>query len=69
MLTETELSAFADLLYAAERDRAPVAPLIASHPGLDVADAYRIQLFYASAAARPRSSGTRWVCRRSRCSR
>ena len=45
MLTEAERESLADRLRAAERDRAPIAPLVASHPELDAADAYEIQLF------------------------
>jgi 2-keto-4-pentenoate hydratase len=33
----------ADRLWAAQRDRVPIAPLSESHPGLDVAAAYTIQ--------------------------
>ncbi len=44
MLAEQQLSALADRLRAAERDRAPIAPLTESHPGLEPADAYAIQL-------------------------
>lgn len=44
MLTEARLSMLADRLYAAERDRSPVAPLVESCPDLSVADAYEIQL-------------------------
>jgi 2-keto-4-pentenoate hydratase len=44
MLTTAERTAAAALLRAAERDRAPVAPLAEAFPGIDVADAYRIQL-------------------------
>ena len=44
MLTEAEQSTLADRLHAAERDRAPIAPLVESYPDLAAADAYRIQL-------------------------
>jgi 2-keto-4-pentenoate hydratase len=44
VLTRTEQQALADRLYAAERDRAPIPPLVASHPHLGAADAYQIQL-------------------------
>ncbi|MBE2997103.1 fumarylacetoacetate hydrolase family protein [Nocardiopsis sp. HNM0947] len=44
MLEPDEREAAADLLWAAERDRAPVAPLRSTHPGIDAADAYTIQL-------------------------
>jgi len=45
VLTEAERSTLAARLRAAERDRAPIAPLVASHPELGAADAYEIQLF------------------------
>ncbi|MEJ3750157.1 2-keto-4-pentenoate hydratase [Actinomycetes bacterium KLBMP 9797] len=44
MLTADERAAVADLLHAAERDRAPIPPLVASRPDLSAADAYEIQL-------------------------
>jgi 2-keto-4-pentenoate hydratase len=44
VLDPTDLAAAADALRAAERDRAPIPPLITTYPGIDVADAYRIQL-------------------------
>ena len=44
MLTEEEREALADRLFAAERDRSPVDALTATHPAIDVEDAYRIQL-------------------------
>jgi 2-keto-4-pentenoate hydratase len=44
MLTEADLRDLADRLHAAERDRAPIPPLIVDHPGLTAADAYAIQL-------------------------
>lgn len=44
MLTETELRALADRLHAAERDRAPIAPLVSERPDLTAAEAYAIQL-------------------------
>jgi 2-keto-4-pentenoate hydratase len=44
MLTDTDRAKLADALWAAERARAPIAPLIESHPGMDAADAYEIQL-------------------------
>lgn len=40
---DATVQAFADQLAAATRDRRPVAQLSAQHPGLAVADAYRIQ--------------------------
>ena len=44
ILTDTQRSVLADRLRDAERDRAPVAPLVESCPELTVADAYEIQL-------------------------
>ncbi|MDQ1647639.1 MAG: 2-keto-4-pentenoate hydratase [Cryptosporangiaceae bacterium] len=44
MLSEAEQSTVADRLRAAERDRAPIAPLVESYPALGAADAYEIQL-------------------------
>jgi 2-keto-4-pentenoate hydratase len=44
MLDSTKRSAAAELLWAAERDLAPVAPLSETFPGIDVVDAYEIQL-------------------------
>ncbi|MBG0565042.1 2-keto-4-pentenoate hydratase [Actinoplanes aureus] len=44
MLTDADRRAIADRLYAAERDRAPIPPLIQEHPELTAADAYTIQL-------------------------
>jgi 2-keto-4-pentenoate hydratase len=44
MLDTTQHADAAALLRAAERDRAPVAPLTESYPGIDVTDAYEIQL-------------------------
>jgi 2-keto-4-pentenoate hydratase len=44
VLTELERSTLADALRAAESARAPIAPLIESHPDLTAADAYEIQL-------------------------
>jgi 2-keto-4-pentenoate hydratase len=38
------ITAAADALRAAERDRSPIPPLIGTFEGLDAADAYRIQL-------------------------
>ncbi|HEX7824143.1 MAG TPA: 2-keto-4-pentenoate hydratase, partial [Mycobacterium sp.] len=37
------INAAAAQLWAAERDRAPIAPLTVAYPGLDVANAYAIQ--------------------------
>jgi 2-keto-4-pentenoate hydratase len=44
MLTATQRQAAADLLWAAERDRAPIQPLTSAFDGIDVVDAYEIQL-------------------------
>ncbi|MEV6302328.1 2-keto-4-pentenoate hydratase [Actinoplanes sp. NPDC051861] len=44
MIDQSELRVLADRLRAAERDRAPIPPLIADHPELTAADAYAIQL-------------------------
>jgi 2-keto-4-pentenoate hydratase len=44
MLDSTQRTIAAELLWAAERDQAPVDPLTGLYPGLDVTDAYEIQL-------------------------
>jgi 2-keto-4-pentenoate hydratase len=44
MLDSTSRESAADLLWAAERDRAPIDPLSETFPGIDVVDAYEIQL-------------------------
>jgi 2-keto-4-pentenoate hydratase len=44
MLDSTKRSTAAELLWAAERDLAPIAPLTETFPGIDVVDAYEIQL-------------------------
>ena len=44
MLDSTQRSTAAELLWAAERDLAPVHPLTETFPGIDVVDAYEIQL-------------------------
>ncbi|HEX5568168.1 MAG TPA: 2-keto-4-pentenoate hydratase [Streptomyces sp.] len=44
MLEPSQRAAAADLLWAAQRDRAPVDPLTETFPGIDVVDAYEIQL-------------------------
>lgn len=44
MISPTEREAAADRLWDAERDRAPIPPLIETWPDLDVVDAYEIQL-------------------------
>jgi 2-keto-4-pentenoate hydratase len=44
MLPDAVRRTIADALLAAERDRAPIPPLRETHPGIDVVDAYEIQL-------------------------
>jgi 2-keto-4-pentenoate hydratase len=44
MLTEAECRTLAGRLHAAERDRAPIPPLVRERPDLTAADAYAIQL-------------------------
>ncbi|WP_324784383.1 2-keto-4-pentenoate hydratase [Streptomyces sp. H51] len=44
MLDASHRAAAADLLWRAEQDRAPVGPLTGTFPGIDVVDAYEIQL-------------------------
>ncbi|WP_067179425.1 2-keto-4-pentenoate hydratase [Microtetraspora niveoalba] len=44
MLEAAQRAAAADRLWAAERDREPIAPLTESYPDIDVVDAYEIQL-------------------------
>ncbi|MFI0355392.1 2-keto-4-pentenoate hydratase [Actinomadura sp. 9N407] len=44
MLTEERRREAADRLWAAELERRPISPLIESYPGIDVVDAYEIQL-------------------------
>ena len=44
MLDKTQRAAVAELLWAAERDRAPIEPLTATFDGIDAVDAYEIQL-------------------------
>src|SRR5215469_2851986 len=44
MLDSTQRTTAAELLWAAERDLAPVDPLTDTFPGIDVVDAYEIQL-------------------------
>lgn len=44
MLEVSQRTAAADLLRDAERDRSPVDPLTETFPGIDVVDAYEIQL-------------------------
>ncbi|MFB4319108.1 2-keto-4-pentenoate hydratase [Actinomadura sp. 21ATH] len=44
MLTEERRREAADRLWAAELERRPIDPLIETYPGIDVVDAYEIQL-------------------------
>jgi 2-keto-4-pentenoate hydratase len=44
MLDSTQRATAADLLWAAERDLAPIDPLTETFPGIDAVDAYEIQL-------------------------
>ncbi|WP_067698829.1 2-keto-4-pentenoate hydratase [Nocardia jejuensis] len=44
MLTDALRTELAEELALAERDRVPLDPLVARHPGIDVVDAYEIQL-------------------------
>jgi len=44
MLDTAQRSTAAGLLWAAERDRAPIGPLTEAFPSIDVVDAYEIQL-------------------------
>ncbi len=44
MLDSAQRTTAAELLWTAERDLAPVAPLTETFPGIDVVDAYEIQL-------------------------
>jgi 2-keto-4-pentenoate hydratase len=44
MLSDDQRALAAARLHAAERDRAPIAPLTEAYPGLDAVDAYEIQL-------------------------
>jgi 2-keto-4-pentenoate hydratase len=44
MLSSAQRQDVADLLWSAERDREPVAPLTETFPDLDAEDAYRVQL-------------------------
>ena len=44
MLDPAQRASAAQLLWTAERERAPIEPLTDTHPGIDVVDAYEIQL-------------------------
>ena len=54
MLSPSDRQAAADHLWSAERDRAPIEPLTTTFPGIDVVDAYEIQLINI---ARQRDAG------------
>jgi 2-keto-4-pentenoate hydratase len=56
MLDSTQRTTAAELLWAAERDLAPIGPLTETFPGIDVVDAYEIQL---SNIRRKTSAGAR----------
>jgi 2-keto-4-pentenoate hydratase len=43
-LDQTQRATVAELLWAADRDRAPIEPLTDQFPGIDAVDAYEIQL-------------------------
>ncbi len=57
MLDSTQRTTAAELLWAAERDLAPIGPLTETFPGIDVVDAYEIQLEQHPAEARRRRPG------------
>ena len=44
MLSSTQRTIAAELLWAAERDLAPIDPLTETYPAIDVVDAYEVQL-------------------------
>jgi 2-keto-4-pentenoate hydratase len=51
--TAEQRAEVAGWLRVAERDRAPIDPVIAAYPGLDAADAYEIQLLNIGLRAGP----------------
>ncbi|ALG12700.1 2-keto-4-pentenoate hydratase [Kibdelosporangium phytohabitans] len=53
MLTADQRIDAADRLYAAERDRSPIRPLVLDYPGIDAVDSYEIQLHNIRRRARP----------------
>jgi 2-keto-4-pentenoate hydratase len=53
VLTADQREQAADRLYAAERDRRPIPPLVAEFPGMDAVDSYEIQLRNIRRRARP----------------
>src|SRR5437868_4752876 len=44
MLSDSQRASAANLLWAAERDRSPIDPLISTFPAIDVVDSYEIAL-------------------------
>ena len=71
MLDSTQRATAAELLWAAERDLAPVDPLTETFPGIDVTDAYEIQLINIrrKIAAVLGCGATRLACPPRSCSR
>ena len=72
MLDSTQRTTAAELLWAAERDLAPIDPLTETFPGIDVVDAYEIQLDQHPAEdrrGRPGARVTRSACPLRSCSR
>jgi 2-keto-4-pentenoate hydratase len=53
VLTADQRTDAADRLYAAERDRSPIPPLIQDYPGIDAVDSYEIQLTNIRRRGRP----------------
>jgi len=53
VLTADQRVDLADRLYAAERTRTPIPPLVTTHPEIDVVDAYEIQLYNIHRRDRP----------------
>jgi 2-keto-4-pentenoate hydratase len=53
VLTPEQRAEAAELLRVAERDRAPIKPLVELYPGIDVVDAYEIQLINIRRRNRP----------------
>ena len=53
MLTADQRIDAADRLFAAERDRKPIPPLVVEFPSLDAVDSYEIQLYNIRRRARP----------------
>ena len=59
MLDSTQRTTAAELLWAAERDLAPIGPLTETFPGIDVVDAYEIQLINIRRKLADRRPGAR----------